>query len=133
MCGISGIIRYGDEQITEPQIRMFLTGLEHRGNDAAGIAMQRKNGELLILKNDVTPWKFTKSKEYLDFIEENLNENIIQVLLHTRAATKGNPRVASNNHPMFAGKAAVIHNGVIHNDQEDGQTSRELRDSDATP
>jgi asparagine synthetase B (glutamine-hydrolysing) len=43
--------------------------------------------------------------------------------LHTRAATKGNPNQFENNHPMFDSGAsaaphqcAVVHNGVIQND-----------------
>jgi len=119
MCGIAGIRRYGDEQITEPQIRMFLTGLEHRGNDATGIAMQKRDGTVLVLKNDKTPWQFVKCQEYYDFINQHLNDDIIQVVLHTRAATgNASPRLNANNHPLYAGKSAAIHNGVIHNDDE---------------
>lgn len=99
-------------------IRMFLTGLEHRGNDATGIAMQKTNGEIFVLKQDVGAWSFCAGDEYKDFIEEHLDDDIIQVLLHTRAATKGSPRENKNNHPMYAGKSAVIHNGVIGNDDE---------------
>lgn len=38
------------------------------------------------------------------------------VLAHTRFATKGNPRDNDNNHPLFSGRSAVIHNGCISND-----------------
>jgi predicted glutamine amidotransferase len=116
ICGIAGIRKFGDEVINETQIRLFLTGMEHRGNDATGIAMQKKDGEILILKDDIAAWNFTKSKKYEEFINENLNEDIIQVILHTRAATKGSPRKNPNNHPLSVGKCAVIHNGVISND-----------------
>jgi len=116
MCGISGIRKFGNEPIREIQIRLFLTGMEHRGNDATGIAMQKKTGEILIFKDDIAAWNFTKLKKYEEFIETNLDENIVQVILHTRAATKGSPRKSPNNHPLSSGKGAVIHNGVITND-----------------
>ena len=116
MCGISGIRRYGDKPIEEIMIRSFLLGLEHRGNDATGIAMQRKDGEVLVYKDDIAAWTFVKSKGYENFLNEHLNDDIIQVILHTRAATKGNPRKNINNHPLHAGKAAVVHNGVLNND-----------------
>ena len=80
--------------------------------------MQKADGQLLVLKNDKTPWQFVKSQEYKEFIEEYLTDNIIQVILHTRAATTGSPRLNANNHPLFDGKAAAIHNGVLHNDIE---------------
>jgi predicted glutamine amidotransferase len=99
-------------------IRLMLTGLEPRGNDAAGIAMQKTDGQIFVLKNDLTPWQFTKSQAYKDFIEEFLKDDIKQVILHTRAATKGLARFNKNNHPMFSGRSAVVHNGVINNDDE---------------
>ena len=97
-------------------IRMFLTGLEHRGNDATGLAMQRKDGEVLVYKDDVAAWTFVTSNGYEEFLEANLDDSITQVILHTRAATKGTSRKNVNNHPLHAGKAAVIHNGVLNND-----------------
>lgn len=118
MCGIAGVIKYGEKPITESMIRLALTGLEHRGNDAAGIALQDNAGKVYVLKNDLTPWQFTKSQQYQEFLEEFLTEDITQAVMHTRAATKGLPRFNKNNHPLYCGKAAVIHNGVIHNDDE---------------
>lgn len=118
MCGIAGIRRYGNQLIEEHMIRMFLTGLEHRGNDATGIAMQRRDGHLHMLKMDIPAWRFVSHEMYKDFIAEHLNDDIIQVTLHTRAATKGNPREPKNNHPLYFDKGMVVHNGMIHNDDE---------------
>lgn len=116
MCGIAGIKRFGDKQIEEIQIRLFLTGLESRGNDATGIAMQRRNGEVLVCKSDVPAWQFVSQQLYKDFIKDHLSDDITQVILHTRGASQGNPRVNKNNHPLTAGKAALIHNGMLSND-----------------
>ncbi|MBW2675440.1 MAG: hypothetical protein JRD89_18860, partial [Deltaproteobacteria bacterium] len=39
------------------------------------------------------------------------------ILLHTRAATQGEPSNPNNNHPIYYKNGTVlIHNGVIHND-----------------
>jgi len=98
-------------------IRLLLTGLEHRGNDASGIALQNKKGDVYTLKNDVPAWTFVKSQIYEEWMNEHLKD-AEQVIVHARAATKGNPRFAKNNHPMFNGCTAVVHNGKIENDDE---------------
>jgi len=118
MCGIAGVIRYGDKLIQEELIASLLTGNEHRGNDATGMAFAFKDGSVKVFKEDLQPWKFVGSKGYEDFINENLNDKVWGVLLHTRLATCGNPRYNENNHPLYAGKAAIIHNGGIKNDDE---------------
>jgi predicted glutamine amidotransferase len=117
MCGIAGVIKYGEAPITEETISLLLAGNEHRGVDATGIAFARNDGSIAVCKNDEPAWKFVSSKLYYEFIGQNLNENVWGVLLHTRAATCGSPRDNNNNHPMYAGKSAAIHNGVINNDK----------------
>jgi predicted glutamine amidotransferase len=116
MCGIAGVIRYGEQPITEEMIGLLLAGNEHRGVDATGMAFSRKDGSIVVCKNDQPAWTFVSSKLYLEFIEQFLKDDIWAVLLHTRAATCGSPRDNNNNHPMFAGKCAAIHNGMIAND-----------------
>ncbi len=116
MCGIAGIRKYGEKPIEEHMIRLLLTGLEHRGNDASGIAMQNKRGDVFTLKHDSPAWTFVSSVAYEEWIEKHLSPDIEQVILHCRAATKGSPRFAKNNHPLFNGKAAIVHNGKIEND-----------------
>lgn len=56
------------------------------------------------------------SDGYKEFIKTHLKPSTWGVILHTRAATKGTPKDNNNNHPMFAGLSAIIHNGVLHND-----------------
>lgn len=118
MCGIAGIRRHGAQPINENQIAFLLMSLEHRGNDAAGIAMQNRKGELFVEKDDVGAWKFCNSHKFKSFIEDHLNEDIVQVILHTRGASQGNPRFNKNNHPLYSGHSAIVHNGHIHNDDE---------------
>jgi asparagine synthetase B (glutamine-hydrolysing) len=116
LCGIAGIRKYGEKPIEEYMIRLLLTGLEHRGNDATGIALQNKKGDVYTLKQDVPAWSFVTSHAYEEWIEEHLNADAESVILHARAATKGSPRIAKNNHPLFNGCAAIVHNGKIEND-----------------
>lgn len=94
----------------------MLCGLQNRGLDATGIAMNNVKGEVVVFKGDKTAWQLTSSKEYAEFLKENLTPDTNMVLLHTRAATKGSPRENKNNHPMFHNKCAVVHNGIINND-----------------
>src|SRR5258708_27197758 len=115
MCGIAGIYKFGKEPITEEMISLFLTGNEHRGNDATGIALMQEDGKVVIVKRDIPAWKFVTSEEYRSFTKENLLPTTVIALLHTRGASSGSPRVYENNHPMYMGKTAVIHNGSLRN------------------
>lgn len=116
MCGIAGIVRWGKQPISEETLAILLVGNEHRGNDAAGIAIQQENGTIDILKQDCPGWKLVLSPEYEAFIKKYLQKDSRCVLLHARGASQGNPRDNNNNHPMSAGAGAVVHNGVIRND-----------------
>jgi len=116
MCGIAGIRRYGNDPITGEEIILLLTSIEHRGQHATGIALVDAAGGVSVYKDALPAWRFTKSDGFLKYLEENLLEDTQMALLHTRWATKGNPEVNANNHPMFDGTTAIIHNGGIMND-----------------
>lgn len=116
MCGIGGIVRWGKEPILEETIACLLAGNDHRGNDASGLVIQQVDGSLNILKKDVPAWKLAALDEYDEFIEKYLKPDSTSVLVHARGASQGNPRIYENNHPMHAGKSAIIHNGSIKND-----------------
>lgn len=110
------MIKFGNVPISEEILAIMLVGNEHRGNDASGIMLQQANGEIDILKKDVPGWTLVSEKEYGAFIREKLKPTTRGAFVHARGASKGNPRDNNNNHPMFAGKSAIIHNGVIKND-----------------
>lgn len=69
-----------------------------------------------VFKNDEPATRFVIMPEFNAFLEENLREDTLTVLGHTRAATKGHPSKNQNNHPMWDGKVALIHNGMVSND-----------------
>lgn len=122
MCGIFGIKRLeNDAGILGPpilpvQIDLMLNSLEYRGNDAAGVALIGLSGEIFVHKDHEPAWDVTASPKYREFLEANLNEDIICVLGHTRKATKGNPFRNPNNHPLIKDAGVVVHNGMISND-----------------
>ena len=118
MCGIAGIIRYGEAPITEEMCSLLLNGNEHRGNDATGMAISQVDGKIDIFKKAIPAWDFTSDKDYEKFINKYLKKDSWGVILHTRYATQGNPNKNENNHPIFAGMSAVIHNGTLHNDDQ---------------
>jgi asparagine synthetase B (glutamine-hydrolysing) len=118
MCGICGIHRFGDAPIDKTMVDILILQNQNRGMEAAGIALQQEDGTINVLKNDVTPYQFIADPDYKQFMEEHLRETTVTVLGHTRKATKGDPKINNNNHPMFAGESAIVHNGVIHNDDQ---------------
>ena len=115
MCGICGIRRFGKEPITVEQIKAMLMQLESRGNDATGVAVQTGD-QIHVLKKDAPAWSFVASKDFESFIEEHLTPETHQIIGHTRWATQGDPAKLINNHPLYAGNCAVVHNGTINND-----------------
>jgi asparagine synthetase B (glutamine-hydrolysing) len=118
MCGIAGIIKFGNKPITEEVLAIMLVGNEHRGNDASGVMLQQEDGTVDLWKRDVPGWTLLSEKGYEKWIREKLTDSTHGAFVHARGASKGNPRDNNNNHPMFAGQAAIIHNGVIRNDDE---------------
>lgn len=117
MCGIAGIRRFGDEPITMGEIRILATALQHRGLQATGVCFA-KGEDIQVYKSDDPAWTFVKSVAFENFVKEQLEKEPEVVLIHDRAATKGDPRKNENNHPVYAGITAVTHNGVIGNDDE---------------
>jgi asparagine synthetase B (glutamine-hydrolysing) len=95
---------------------VLLVGNEHRGNDASGIMLQQEDGSIQLYKKDVPGWTLVQDKDYEKWLKENLKPSTHGAFVHVRGASKGNPRDNNNNHPMFAGQGAIIHNGVIRND-----------------
>lgn len=114
MCGIAGIRKFGKTPINATEIRTLLLALEHRGMHATGIALMT-GGEIHICKNGVPAWDFVVDKTTTDFLDTFLTDETTIALLHTRAATLGNPEKNENNHPFFRGHTAIVHNGMISN------------------
>lgn len=115
MCGICGVRRFGATPITQTQITALLVANERRGNHATGLALQQSDGTVDVYKDDTPAWSFVHKKTYEKFLDEKLREDTVTFLGHTRFATTGHQSVNNNNHPIFDGKTAVVHNGMISN------------------
>lgn len=118
MCGICGVRRFGPEPITEDQLTILLCANQDRGMHATGLALQQPDGQIQVLKQKNPAWEFVTSDEYRAFIDANLHDDTIIALGHTRHATKGNPEDTRNNHPLWNGHSAVVHNGMLNNDDQ---------------
>lgn len=98
-------------------VSALLLGIQSRGMDATGMALIDKDGKLYWHKDDSSAWKFLTRQDTKDFMADHLPA-AEQVILHTRAWTKGHPSKVENNHPLVYERVAVVHNGVINNDDE---------------
>jgi asparagine synthetase B (glutamine-hydrolysing) len=119
VCGIGGIVRYGERPIAPWQVEMLGCSLEYRGNDATGLAVQFKDGSIEVQKDHEPAWRFLSARNNYDWLRRQLERpDHLLVLVHTRKMTKGSQFQNKNNHPMHAGESAIIHNGVISNDDQ---------------
>lgn len=98
-----------DETINARELAVhLLLGIENRGRHATGAAFFNDGGEPVVDKADMAATEFV---EYLDMPATTTN-----VLLHTRWASQGSPKVNANNHPIDVNGIIGIHNGVLYND-----------------
>lgn len=74
------------------------------------------DGSVQVYKDDEPASRVVMDGKFNRFLEENLREDTLCVIGHTRAATKGLTIYPKNNHPMWDETTAVVHNGMIHND-----------------
>lgn len=118
MCGICGIRTFGDKPIPRVMFDLMLVDNQRRGSQATGVAIQHRDGKIFVHKSDVPAWNLVTSHAYKEFMSEHLTDEAITVLGHCRWATKGPPDVNNNNHPMWGGTTALIHNGHISNDDD---------------
>jgi len=108
MCGIMGYIGKREAQ---PILIDGLRKLEYRGYDSAGIAVS--DGKKITIR---------KAKGRIDVLEGQVQQSRLHGSIgigHTRWATHGRPSDA-NSHPHTdqSGRFAIVHNGIIENEQE---------------
>ena len=106
MCGIIGLV--SDKEVS-PTLLEGLKRLEYRGYDSSGIATVNNN-----------KIERVRSKGNLSYLEEKLLNTSLPGNIgigHTRWATHGTPE-EKNAHPHVTDKVAVVHNGIIENNNQ---------------
>jgi glucosamine--fructose-6-phosphate aminotransferase (isomerizing) len=106
MCGIIGLV--SNKEVSSKLLE-GLKRLEYRGYDSSGIATIDSGGIQRV-----------RSKGNLSFLEEKLSNTTLPGNIgigHTRWATHGTPE-EKNAHPHITNKVAVVHNGIIENNNQ---------------
>lgn len=112
MCGIVGLIN--PSGLTEANIEKFVGMLKRcqtRGIHATGIF----TSNMKMLKAPLPSQIFVTANKFKEFITSQLQQGMTYIVGHTRQATRGDPKINSNNHP-FAGtdnKFMLVHNGGV--------------------
>lgn len=126
MCSVGGIYRCSlvDYDFI-PLIRELFLQMQTRGEDATGFGYCEK-GKI--------HW-FKRPGPAKDFVEVAVNGEYIHpdfeaISMHTRHATRGDPKDNVNNHPFISKEFlfALTHNGVISNEYKG---EREVQDVDS--
>lgn len=106
MCGIIGLV--SNKEVSSTLLE-GLKRLEYRGYDSSGIATINDN-----------KIERVRSKGNLSFLEEKLLNTTLPGNIgigHTRWATHGTPE-EKNAHPHITDKVAIVHNGIIENNNQ---------------
>lgn len=122
MCGIAGYMVTHPKRISAPVLqavsRRLLSEIEIRGRDATGYSYVSLRDKCVYLaKAPVTASEFLKIEGHI-LTRSGVQRMPRAMILHTRAATQGNPNDNKNNHPIYAKQSGLcmIHNGWISND-----------------
>lgn len=122
MCGIAGFSlgrnEYKGDNAKRDELSQLLSltllqGIEHRGHDATGMAWygDEKQAPVWVKKLGVTAKLFLAEWNWMGV-------NSDTAILHTRAGTGGNSDDNVNNHPIVVPGCALIHNGILYNENE---------------
>ena len=128
MCGILGICFDGRDRTDAEWMdiawdfsNLWIQSMQ-RGTDAAGVYIVNRDSEIQYIKAPVTAEYLVGRDEanddmygYWEFVRDQLGPNTVGIIGHTRAATTGDPKFNSNNHPVVDAPIIGVHNGVITN------------------
>lgn len=102
MCGIGGIVLESPgHALTDKVVKALAWHLRSRGLDAGGIYTAYFNDFYIFKKPGDIAQNFKYPPKYGRL-----------TLVHTRAATHGDPSDNNNNHPLVGSRYVLIHNGV---------------------
>lgn len=130
MCGIFGISNKIDPEKDYSKIiedLEYLVSLsETRGSDTFGVSIKTAE-ENLLFKISERPTRAVKSKNFKNFFEEKLRNNLTDKLMligQTRLVTNGSKFSYQNNQPLETKNLIGVHNGIFTNlsDYDDNKT-----------
>lgn len=120
MCGIFGIgflSKYKDYNFIIELTKELLNTVEQRGTDASGVAFITDT-KIHIIKNGKSGSVLSNSLKFKNMCKKVANENLLQIIGHCRAETKGSFLHNANNHPIVTNEIVGVHNGFIQNDDK---------------
>ena len=128
MCGIFGIhlrkINKSHKNIDE-DIKILSQLSRVRGQDTFGLLISTNNKEK-IFKINADPSEVSKRKDYKNFIKstfEDINEiTPLSIIGQTRLVTNGTKFLPENNQPIITDNIIGVHNGIIVQDQKNGES-----------
>ena len=123
MCGIWGISDMGAD-ITHKTLIKIIKRLmilsETRGKDASGIAVMQDD-RLCVLRKAKSSHELLKDMEFIRYLEDNILKSTsgnIWITGHSRLVTNGTQYNPENNQPIAKKHMALVHNGIIVNEDE---------------
>jgi len=113
MCGLVGFMTKDKKSpaVSARQIKKSLLRCAIRGTDATGIFWEEED-DFKIFKAPIP------AKDFVQYIPWDRIEKSPLCIMHTRAATQGDPSIFSNNHPLVNDKIVLAHNGIIGNSDD---------------
>ncbi|RLG02016.1 MAG: hypothetical protein DRN49_00055 [Thaumarchaeota archaeon] len=108
MCGIGGII-LANRKLNFDEVYKLATHLETRGRDAFGFLLLSRRGR--VRRHFKLPSPATEVLAELEKLIAPIIESSYGILMHTRAATFGEPIINRNNHPFRISHYYFAHNG----------------------
>ena len=108
MCGIGGII-LANRKLKFDEVYNLASRLEMRGRDAFGFLLLNRHGR--VRRYFKLPSPATEVLAELEKLIAPIIESSYGILMHTRAATLGEPIINRNNHPFKISHYYFAHNG----------------------
>ena len=115
MCGIAGFSRAEQTSIPVGRIfaRQLALAIEDRGKHATGMGWAEHDDDSNVFYSKMEG-RAVKVADRLPLPARGIHT----LAVHTRHATKGDPKINDNNHPVVADHIVAVHNGRVDNDDE---------------
>lgn len=117
MCGVLGYYCFGDTRPNYDNIFKMWEESKERGTDGCGITFPLANGNIAMVRSEMSSPDFIKSEDGKKILEKFKAEAPPYAMFHTRKTTFIGKTQAIHAHP-FTGtdkKVVVVHNGNVKN------------------